>query len=506
WIPLHNDPANAQTYWAGDFMPVIGRLRPGATIQEARAEIQLFQPRVARLFPWTMPADWNRDVSVVELRNGMVSDVRGRLLMLLGAVVLVLLIACANVANLTLSRAAGREKEIAIRSALGAGRGRLARQLITESVVLASIGGVAGLALGAFGLTTLKALLPVETPRLLDVQLDWRAVAFTSAVAVLSGLLFGLVPAAQVSKGLTSASRSSGRGTILPVSQRLRNALVLSEVALAVVLVIGAGLLIRSLWTLSHVNPGFHSEQVVTARVTPNQSFCQDVERCLTFYRSAISQLESVSGVTAAAVVNTPPLGGRVAKRSIQIEGFVGPPSKANPLFWLDIVSPEYFRVMGIPLLAGSGFSERDYSGNPPVAIVTAATAKRFWGGRSAVGHRIRFVNDTEWRTIVGVVADVRAYDLERTEPEWIDGTAYVPWNAAATLEDGRVPAQMTIAVRTASTLTQVDAMVRGIVARLNPEAPVNDVRPMQASVIEAVATPASTTGLFAMFAGVALL
>jgi predicted permease len=506
WIPLRNEPANVVSYWAGDFMPVIGRLRPGSTVDHARAEIRLFQPRVSSMFPWTMPADWNRDVSVIELRQGMVTDVRGRLLMLLGAVALVLLIACANVANLTLSRAASREKEMAIRSALGAGRGRLAGQLLTESVVLASLGGLVGLGFAAGGVTLLKSLLPAETPRLLDVQLDWRVVGVTSVVAVVSGLVFGLLPALQVSRGVVVSGRTSGRGTILSVSQRLRNGLVLSEVALAVLLVIGAGLLIRSLWTLSHLNPGFHSEQVVTARITPNDSFCRDVDRCLAFYRTLVDNVRAAPGVTGAALVNTPPLGGQIAKRSIEIEGYVAPPTKALPLFWLDIISPDYFRVMGIPMLAGSAFSEADYSGNPPVAIVSAATARRFWSDGTAIGRRIRFVGETDWRTVVGVVTDVHAYDLERAEPEWIEGTAYVPWSPRATVEGGRVPAQMTIAVRTASTQAQVDATLRGLVRALNPEAPVSDVRTMQAAIQDAVAAPASTTSLFAMFAAVALL
>ncbi len=444
--------------------------------------------------------------SVIALQNGLVGDVRGRLYMLFGAVTLVLLIACANVANLTLSRAASREREISIRSALGAGSARLARQLLTEGVVLAVCGGLAGLALAAWGLAALKGLLPVETPRLLDVGLDWRVVAFTGVIALGSGLLFGLTPAAHLARRGSQTVRSNGRGTIVSVSQRLRNVLVLSEVALAVLLVIGAGLLIRSLWTLSHINPGFRSEQVVTGRVTPNDSFCSDVGRCLTFYRSLVTELQSMPGVSGAALVNTPPLGGQIAKRSLDIEAYEVPRGKGSPLFWLNIVSPDYFRVLGIRLVEGSGLSEADYSGNPPVALVSAATARRYWGDRSAVGRRFRFVGESEWRTVVGVVADVRAYDLERDQPEWISGTAYVPWSPKATLEDGRVPAQMTIAIRTTSGQAEVDAMLRRTVARLNPDAPVSDVRTMRAAVRDAVATPASTTGLFIMFAVVALV
>jgi len=197
WVPLHNDPTNQVEYWAGDFMPVIGRLRPGTTLAAATAEIRLFQARVFDLFPWTMPKAWNADVSVIELRNGMVGNVRTRLLLLLGAVGLVLLIACANVANLMLSRAATREKEMGIRSALGAAPRRIARQLLTESVLLSVIGAILGFALAGAGLSALKAALPADTPRLQDVHLDWRVLIFTGTLAILTGLAFGLDPALQ---------------------------------------------------------------------------------------------------------------------------------------------------------------------------------------------------------------------------------------------------------------------------------------------------------------------
>ncbi len=475
WIPLHNDPRNAVVYWAGDFMPVIGRLRPGSTIDKARAETRMFQSHVGALFPWPMPASWNADVNVVHLQNGMVADVSARLLMLLGAVLLILLIACANVANLTLSRAATREKEIAIRSALGAVRQRIARQLLTESVLLASLGGLLGLIFATIGLRLLEGALPADTPRLAEVHMDWRVLAFTSGLTILTGFIFGLAPALQSSRAVLADSlNSAGRGTSISVSQRLRSLLAVVEVAFAMLLVIAAGLLIRSFWTLSHVNPGFRFEQVVTARVTPNESFCGDPARCLTFYRSVLDQAKASPGVSGAALVNTLPLGGRVSKRSLEIEGFVASADQVLPLFWLDVVTPEYFRVMGIPLLSGRWFAAADESGNAPVAVMTASSAQRFWPGRNAVGQHIRFARDNEWRTVVGVIADVRAYDLQRNIPDWIKGTVYVPYNPKATLEAGGVPAEMTIAVRTTLDEAQTAAMLRRVVTGLNQEVPVS--------------------------------
>jgi predicted permease len=506
WIPLHNDPRSVFDYWAGDFMPVIGRLHPGATLPQAQAEIRMFQSHAGALFPWPMPATWNADVSVVSLQNGMVAEVRLRLLMLLAAVGLVLLIACTNVANLTLSRASTREKEVAIRAAMGAGRQRIMRQLLTESILLASLGALLGLVFAAEGLSLLKALLPADTPRLMDVRMDWRVLAFTGSLAILTGLIVGLAPALHISRGaLTESLKSGGRGAAASVSQRLRGGLIVAEIAFAVLLVIGAGLMIRSFWALSHVNPGFHPEHILTARITPNESFCNDATRCLAFYRTVIDQARSFPGVSGAAFVNTLPLGGRVTKRSLEIQGYVGPSGETAPLFWLNIVTPGYFGVMGMPLLSGREFSDSDVSG-APVAVVTAETARRYWPDQSAVGKHIRLLDDKTWRTIVGVISDVRAYDLQRNAPKWIDGTAYVPYNPTATLEDRRIPSEMTIAIRTASDDSQIAAMLRDGVASLNHEVPVSEVKTMDAVVSEAVSAPASTTSLFVVFAALALL
>jgi putative ABC transport system permease protein len=508
WLPLHIDPTNATSSWASDYMPVIGRLRSGKTLEQARAEVQMFQSHVGELFPFRMPKEWNADISVVPLQSNMVGDVRSRLLMLLGAVVLILLIACANVANLMLSRAATREKEIGIRSALGAGRSRIARQLLTESVVLAALGGLLGLAFAAAGISLLKFAMPANTPRLMDVHLDWRVLAFTLGLSVLTGLIFGLAPAFQSSRtALTEPLKSGGRGATVSVSQRLRSSLAIAEVGFAALLIIAAGLLIRSFWALSHVNPGFRAEQLVTARITPSESFCSDTQRCLTFYRSLLEQVQSAPGVSGAALVNTLPLGGRVAKRSISIENFVSPTGgMVSPLFWMNTVSPEYFHVMNVPLLSGRSFSMAEMSGNPPVAIVNAETARRFWPGQDAIGKHIRLLGEMNWRTVVGVTADVRAFNLQKTIPDYMRGTVYLPLSPTSTLEDRRVPAEMTIAVRTSSDESQVGAMLQRVVAGLNHDVPVSEVRTMSAVVSEAVSTPASTTSLFVTFAGLALV
>jgi putative ABC transport system permease protein len=507
WVPLHNDPRDTISYWAGDFMPVIGRLRPGSTIEKARAEVRMFQSRVFELFPWHMPDSWNADVSVIALQQGMVSDVRGRLFLLLGAVGLILLIACVNVANLALSRAATREKEIAIRTAMGAERGRLVRQLLTENVLLALIGGILGVLLATQGLRLLKAALPADMPRLADAHIDWRVLVFSGGLALFTGFLFGLAPALQSSRAAIAGSlNSASRGATHSVSQRLRSGLAIAEVAFAVLLVTAAGLLIRSFWALSHVDPGFRAERVLTARVTPNEEFCSEPERCISFYRELLSRMRAVPGVSSAAIINTLPLGGRVAKRSLEIEGQPITAGEVMPLMWMDVVTADYFGVMKIPVAAGRGFTSADSSGRAGVAMVTAATAKRFWLGQNPIGSHVRLNGQTEWRTVVGVVPDVRAYDLQKDVPGWMDGTIYVPYSATATLEGGRVPSEMTITLQTSLEDGQVQNLLRRTIAGLNPEVPASEVTPMQTMVSRSVSTPASTTFLFVAFALLALV
>jgi len=506
WIPLDIDSRNVIGYWAGDFMPLIGRLRPGFTVDQASAEIRLLDSQTRGMFPWPMPENWNAGISAVSLQTGLVSDVRARLLLLLAAVALVLLIACANVANLTLARAAVRQKEIAIRSSLGAARHRIIRQLLTESVLMAAVGGTLGLIFAAAGLSVLKSVLPADTPRLFDVSMDWHVLVFTGALAILTGIASGVAPALQSSRTeLTGSLKAGARGTTLS-SSRLRSALVVAELALAVLLVSGAGLLIRSLWALSHIDPGFRSENVLTARVTPNESFCSEPGRCFAFYRDLLSQIRSLPGVHSAALVSTLPLGGSVNKRSADVEDYVSPSGGTAPLFWMNPVSPGYFQAMGIPLLRGREFTEADTSGNSCSAVVSAATARRYWRDKNAVGKHLRLLKTTEWCTVVGVATDVRGYDLRRSIPEWMDGAIYVPYGPAATLETGGVPAEMTVVIRGDGGKAELEEPVRKLALALNPEAPVSEMKAMPIIVSEAISAPRSVTSLFAAFAGLALI
>jgi predicted permease len=507
WIPLNINPRDAINYWAGDFMPVVGRLHPGVTLAQGSAEIRLFQSNVGSLFPWPMPANWNAGISAVSLQDGLVGDIRARLLILLVAVALVLLIACANVANLTLSRAAIRGKEIAVRVSLGAGRSRVVRQLITESILMAGVGGALGLVLAAGGLSLLKSMLPADTPRLSDVTLDWRVLLFSGALAIITGIISGTAPALHASRPeLTETLKAGSRGTTHSASQGLRRALVIGELGLAVLLVCGAGLLIQSLWALSHVDPGFRSENVLTARVTPNESFCSEPGRCFSFYRDLANQVRSLPGVTNAALISTIPLGGRVQKRSVNIENYLPPSSAPEPLLWMNAVSPGYFQAMGIPLLRGREFAEADTSGNSRVAILSAETARRFFPNQDAVGKHLRLLRQKDWCTIIGVAADVRGYDLQRSVPQWMDGTVYLPYGPGASLEDGHVPAEMTLIVRSAENQLQFEESLRKLASSLSEDTPIAEVRPMPVILSSAVSAPRAVTSLFSAFAAVALV
>ena len=505
WIPLGLDPRDTPRYWAGDFMPAIGRLRSGGAIDTAQTEMRAFQPRIAARFPWTMPASWNQNVAVVALHAAVVGDVRPRLLLLVAGVGLVLAIACANVANLALSRAAAREREIAIRTALGATPRRIARQLVTECIALSACGAGLGVLLATQGLAVLKRVLPADTPRLNEAALNWRVLVFTGVLALITGCAFGLAPMLQTRRlRLRSSLDSGGRGGGCGGAGRFRRLLTVAQIAGGVMLVIAAGLLIRSLWSLSNVEPGFQSHDIVTARISPTPQTCMVPERCLAFYRSFEERLEAVPGIRRAALINTLPLTGAIAKRSLQLEGFTPPARQGAPLFWLTVVTPSYFEAMGIRLESGRAFTPADRAG-PAVAVVSAATARQFWPNENPVGRHVRFVGETGWRTIVGIAADVRGFDLTKSAPAFIAGIIYIPHAINATMEDGRIPTEMVLALRTRLSSTAVESLVREAAIDGGGEVAVSDVRRMDDVIAATVAAPSAITALLGAMAALAV-
>jgi predicted permease len=504
WVPLSLDPRDPVRYWAGDFMPIVARLRTGATAAQAQAELRLFQRDVRRQFPWDMPDEWNRDLAVVSLQTALVGAVAPRLAILSAAVLVVLIMACANVANLSLSRAATREREIGIRTAIGGTPRRVARQLLTEHVLLAGVGAACGSVLAWPLLAVLTRTLPPDTPRLGAVALDWRALLFSALLAAISAAAFGLAPVAHTLRlQLRAVLDAGGRSGGSTATGRVRRALAAGQIAGAALLVIAAGLLVRSLWTLGRVDPGFRTDGVVTARLTTDDAQCGEPARCLAFYRALEDRLRVLPGVRGAALVNALPLTGAVAKRSLELEGYVVPAGKTSPLFRMTIATPDYARIAGLQVIAGRAFADRDRAGEA-VVQVSAATARRFWPGRDAVGQHVRFVGETEWRTVVGVVRDVRAHTLALDEPDWIDGTLYVPHAANALLEDGQPPAEMIAVLDT----TQAPAAVGGHLQRLARESGglvVDDVRGLETVLAAATAAPAATTSVLVATALLAL-
>jgi len=505
WVPLALDPRDPVRYWAGDFMPLVGRLRPGVTAPEAQADLRLFQTAIRGRFPWPMPDDWNRDLVIVPLREALVGSARGRLLLLAFAVLAVLAIACANVANLSLARAATREREIGIRTAIGGAPKRIARQLLTEHVLLSSVGAACGFALAFPLLAVVTRVLPAGTPRLTSVTLDWRAQLFTALVAIVTGCAFGLAPVLhtrrlQLRAALDAGGRSGGGAATGPV----RKLLAVAQIGGAALLVIAAGLLVRSLWTLSHVDPGFRTAGVATARFSADASRCGEPSRCVAFYRELEDRLRAIPGVRDAAFVNVLPLTGGLAKRSLVIDGHTVAPGRTAPLFRLNVVTPGYADVMGLRLVAGRGLTDRDRAGEA-VALVSATSARRFWPGRDPIGRQLHFVDETRPRTVVGIVADVRAEDLTRDEPEFIEGTIYVPLSVDATLQDGQIPSELIAVMRTEVAATALEQHLRRIAGEAGGVV-VDELHPIAHIVAEASATPAATTSLLAATAVLALI
>ncbi len=511
WVPLHLDPRATGSYWGGGFMPVIGRLRAGVTLEQARAEMRAYIPQMRGMFPWKMPDALWAESTVIPLRESLVGSVRTKLLLLLGATGFVLLIACANVANLLLARAATRQKEMAVRAALGAGRWRVCRQLLTESVILAISGGALGMLLAVNGLSWLRAILPADTPRLTSVAMDWRVLAFTAGTAILTGLIFGTVPALHASRlDLTESLKTAWQRSTAKPSQRLRSALATTEVALAVVLVIGAGLTVKSLWELSHVNPGFRSESILTARITPNEAFCTGFARCQSFYKDLLERARALPGVEGAAAVNVLPLSGRINAFSGALEDHPRDPKDPAPALFETIITPDYLRVMGIPLLRGREFTTGDMAPDaPPVTLITASTARKYWPNQNPIGKHVKRVWDSDWTTVVGVVGDVNEYSLASKFPEYVEGAIYEPYGNGSRAGARRGvprPTEMTVVVKTTNDPASLGEELRRVVSSLNPDVPVSEVQTLPRVVSESVAAPRSTMSLFAIFATFAVV
>jgi predicted permease len=477
-----------------EYLDVIGRLAPGATVEQASAELATISQRLAEQYPGTNATIRSE---LVGMHADVVSAVRPALLVFMGAVALVLLVACANVANLLLVRAAGREREMAVRAAIGAGRGRLVRQMLTESVLLALLGGALGLLGAHVGVSLLRDAEVAFLPRLHELGVDATATAFAFGVAVVTGLLFGLAPALRLSSArLHAALKDGARGAAGGAVARFRNALVLAEVALALVLLVGAGLLVRSFDRLNRVDLGFEPQGILTYRVTLPAARYAEADQLPPVFDQLLERTRAIPGVRGASLSNGLPMGGagyiswsianRPPRESVMED--------AQPFN----VSPDHFRLLGIPLRSGRLFTAADAPGAPTVALVNDEFVRRHLDGRDPVGMRLTFGDpsnpESTWWTIVGVVGDVAQEGVTAEPyPQVYRPIAQAPTRGVA------------VAIRTAGDPLQVAAAARAALRQVDPELPLSDLRTMDDRIGEDLAQPRVGVLLLSVFAAVAL-
>ncbi len=468
------------------YFMAVGRLDETAAIGAAREQLKSVGARLAREFP-----DTNRDrtFDAQPLAESLVADVRGALWILLGAVGFVLLIACANVAGLLMARGAARRRELAVRTAIGADRGRLMQQLMTESLVLAGAGGGLGLLAGAWILQGLMALAPDNIPRLNEVSLDWRVAAFTLAATMAVGVLFGLAPAMQASQPeLNTDLKDGGRSGTTRTGAR--SVMVVAQVALALVLLIGAGLMITSLARLQAVDPGFRTTELVSVELLlPQARYSEPLQR--QFYAGALERLRANPVTARSALIFPFPLGGSNARADFEVEGQPERPSSEDAHAELNMVSDGYFATAGLRLIDGRDFTVADGPDAPPVVIVNDA-ARGAFGGRSPIGAR---VNLGTWVTVVGVVSDARRQSLD-TPPQ---PAVYLPYTQF-------VMPYMGVLVQTGQGAGATALVVRAAVADLDPELPIGEVKTIEQLISESTGQPRFRSFLLAAFAALALL
>jgi putative ABC transport system permease protein len=497
WTPLALTGDEKQARRRDSNFNLIGRLKPGVTLKQAQANMAAVAARIERQYPDIYQGNIRITATAVGLTEQATQNVRLMVFMLFGAVGLVLLIACANFANLQLARAADRRKEIAIRSALGANSWRIARQALTESLSLAFIGALVGLSLAMWGLDLIVKFGPENVPRLNEVSLDPRALGFTLLVTLLTGVLFGLAPAIQSMRAsLTEAFNKSGRASVAGGREdaRLRNILVILETGLAVVLLVGAGLLINSFVRLLRTPPGFNPEGLVVARTTLPAARYPEAERGKAVYRQALERIAALPGVQQVSVASALPLAS-----DWQI-GFLveGGGERDYYTAYGSWVSDDFFRAMGIPLKSGRVFTDEDRADTTPVVVINETMARRFWPGQDAVGKRIRWGgwDPKGGLTIAGVVADVKFSKLEAESPP----TIYMP-----VFQIPRIRRDAIFIARTTADPSILAAAMRREIASVDADLPVYDVQTMNQVIAESVARRKFTMGLLGIFAFAAL-
>ncbi|HSE36069.1 MAG TPA: ABC transporter permease, partial [Blastocatellia bacterium] len=472
----------------------IGRLKQGVSIDQARAEMTAIEGRIVQQYPGE---NSGIGISLIPTHEQTVKEIRPALLVLLGAVAFLLLIACTNIANLLLARAASREREIAIRTALGASRLRVLRLLLTESVILSLAGGCLGLLLALWGTDALMALAPDNIPRLSEVGVDGRVFGFALAVSLLTGIVFGLVPAIHASKpDLNAALKEGSRGSTGGVAgKRIRSILVAVEVSLSIVLLIGAGLMIRSFSRLHQMNLGFNPDNVVALNMSLSRSKYPEDRQRVAFFQAALERLQSLSGVQAAGATTGLPLTLSVSGSDFRIEGRPEPEPGTEMIINTRSVSPGYFGALGIRLIKGRDFSDRDNSDAPKVAVINSDLARIHFPDEDPIGKRITFDDGESWISIAGVIDDVKQLGLDSSaQPE-----VYFPYQQAA-------HPSMSIVVRTASNPLSLVPAMKSQIQEIDKDLPIADVKTMGQLLSESVSGRRFNMLLLTVFAVVALV
>jgi putative ABC transport system permease protein len=474
---------------------VVARMKPGATREAAEEELR----RLARGLEEAYPEDnRGRTVTVVGLHEQIVEDIRPALLVLLGAVALILLIACANIANLLLARGAARQKEVALRAALGASRARLLRQLLTETLLLALAGGVAGVVLAQWGVDALLALSPTSLPAPQGVHVDARMLGFSLALSLLTGLVFGIVPALQLSKADVNTNLKEGGGGAVGEGRGragLRGAFVVSQVALSLVLLVGAGLLLNSFYRLLRVSPGFDPHNLLTMEYRVPKNRYPKGEQQWAFHREVVERAGRVPGVESAAVIRGLPFSGNGGSITYAVPERPAPPRGQEPKALENAVDPNYLSTVGLPLIRGRNFNEHDTTDSPPVVLVNRTMAETLWPGEDPLGKRLEFPDVKTMATVVGVVGDAKQYDIaEQQRPQVYTAYAQNPHIFA------------TLVVRSAVEPLSLTESVKKAVWSVDPEQPVWRVRTLEATLAQNVADRRFILSLMACFALLAVL